>query len=428
MLRKGLPFSPAVVPLVLALAGCANNSSHFESGLKDAALGKPAIGSVPTSEASLQNEASLDAYRIDNIKPAERPDPGSDEGGMWLSIEEVENKTRNSARLIRDERLNTYVKNIVCKITGPYCPGIRVYLMRSPAFNASMYPNGMMHVNSGLLLRARNEAEMVAVLGHEFGHYLRRHSIQRQRDIVAKSGLLAFASIALATAGAPAGTADLMGIAAQASIQAYSRDHEREADGYGLRILFDNGYDLQASPEMWKRVAQEREMAGQKDYFNPITDSHPPDAERLTEQKKIADALTAKAKGHELGRERYLDFLLPFRTDFLEDEISTKPQKEALALLDILIEDGLRPGELYFFKGEVHRQSAAKDGAKEALGLYDKALKSEGFPPEVYKSRALANLSLGNKEKARGDLETYLQNMPQAKDAHLVRMQIEELK
>ena len=45
-------------------------------------------------------------------------------------------------------------------------PDVRVYLERTPLFNASMAPNGMMTVWTGLMLRVENEAQLAAVLGH----------------------------------------------------------------------------------------------------------------------------------------------------------------------------------------------------------------------------------------------------------------------
>ena len=47
--------------------------------------------------------------------------------------------------------------------------------------NASMGPTGLMIVHTGLLARMRNEAQLASVLGHEAGHYLRRHSLQLAR-------------------------------------------------------------------------------------------------------------------------------------------------------------------------------------------------------------------------------------------------------
>ena len=74
---------------------------------------------------------------------------------------------------------------------------IRVYAMRQPDFNASMAPNGMMIVHTGLLAHMRNEAQLAAVLGHESGHYLRRHSVQNWRSLKSKSAAMAVVGIRL---------------------------------------------------------------------------------------------------------------------------------------------------------------------------------------------------------------------------------------
>ena len=81
-----------------------------------------------------------------------------------------------------DLKLHAYVEDIACRLGASHCPDIRVHIVRTPWFNASMAPNGMMQVWSGLLLRADNEAQLAAVLGHEIGHYISRHSVERLRD------------------------------------------------------------------------------------------------------------------------------------------------------------------------------------------------------------------------------------------------------
>ncbi|TAN56455.1 MAG: hypothetical protein EPN26_03865 [Rhodospirillales bacterium] len=421
------------LPLAAALSACAGNSEMFESGLKDTSLGKPLIadGKQPLSETKSDvNSASafLDSYRLENLKPGKRPPNETDEGGLWLVADLEERKNRLAGNLITDEKLNSYVRSVLCRLTGPYCAEIRLYIQRVPVFNAFMTPNGQMVVWSGLLLRARNESEMAAVLGHEFGHYLRRHSLQRQRDTIAKSNFMAFAGIALSLGGAPAGSVELMQIMTRTSILAFGRDHEREADGYGLRVLYDSNYDLHSAGAMWGLVQKEEKAAGKEEIYNPFTFTHPSSAEREAELNKLADMLAKKQGKNELGRERYLEHILPWRAAFLEDEISRKPQKQALALIDLLIEDGVRLGELYFFKGEVHRRSNQKEGPEEALKLYKKAIEHEGAPPEVYRSMALAHLAQNQKELSKSDFETYLARAPQASDAKLILMQIEAMK
>ena len=61
--------------------------------------------------------------------------------------------------------------------------------MNAPHFNAGMFPNGLMLVNTGFLLRIQSEAQLAAVLGHEVGHYVKRHGMKRQLDAKAKTDL-----------------------------------------------------------------------------------------------------------------------------------------------------------------------------------------------------------------------------------------------
>jgi predicted Zn-dependent protease len=44
-----------------------------------------------------------------------------------------------------------------------------------------------MQVWTGLLLRTKNEDQLAYVLGHEIGHYQRRHTLQQWRDLRKKS-------------------------------------------------------------------------------------------------------------------------------------------------------------------------------------------------------------------------------------------------
>ena len=71
--------------------------------------------------------------------------------------------------------------------------------MHDASLNASMLPSGMMIVNTGLLARVRNEAQLAAVLGHEAGHYFRKHALDLYRDIHRKETLTKGAAAALLT-------------------------------------------------------------------------------------------------------------------------------------------------------------------------------------------------------------------------------------
>jgi len=153
-----------------------------------------------------------------------------------MAMDRAEEKLKTSGDLARDEALNAYLRKIMCDLAPDHCGDMRVYLVRIPYLNATMAPNGAMQVWTGLLLRVRNEAPLATILGYEIGHYLRRHGLQRMRDVIDKTGALVFVQLATLVAGVPL-AGDLIQTLTAARIQAFGRDQEREADGYGIALM-----------------------------------------------------------------------------------------------------------------------------------------------------------------------------------------------
>src|SRR3989339_664331 len=140
--------------------------------------------------ASETPKDAINSYHLVDLKPGERPPLSSDEAGIWMMVDKAEMSVATSGQRVMDPELNAYVNDVVCRVAGDYCKDFRVYIMRIPQFNATMSPNGTMVIYSGFLLRAKNEAQLAAVVGHEISHYLRRHSAQRGKDIVDKTNAL----------------------------------------------------------------------------------------------------------------------------------------------------------------------------------------------------------------------------------------------
>ena len=113
------------------------------------------------------------AKKIDDIKPQEMPSIETVEAGLWMQMNNYEEKLKTSGSRLKDENLENYLKGILCELTPEYCEDIRVYVQDIPFFNAFMAPNGMMVVWTGLLLRVQNEAQLATVIGHEAGHYIK---------------------------------------------------------------------------------------------------------------------------------------------------------------------------------------------------------------------------------------------------------------
>ena len=255
-----------------------------------------------------------------SISPGYRPVQKGVEANLWYYMEKAERELKNSPFVIRDPELNQYVRGVVCRVVGNYCEDLRIYLIRTPHFNASMAPNGMMQIWSGLLLRVQNEAQFAAVIGHELGHYVRQHSLHRFEDIKGKADFAAFLGLGLAVAGGgPAGS--IANLIILASIFSYSREQEREADAFGLKVLAKTGYDPIEASRVWKRLIRERDAAEEKEERDFFFSSHPAPDERAETLAKMAEKETLKDVKYDAFRERLVAALKKHKPWMLTDQI-----------------------------------------------------------------------------------------------------------
>ncbi len=377
------------------------------------------LGALPTS--LLAETALLAPTRF------QRPDPNTDEGGLWAMLDREEAKLRRSLFLLRDKPINEYVTRIACRLVGDHCPDLRVYIVRSPFFNASMAPNGMMQVWTGLLLRMANEAQLAAVLGHEIGHYLARHSLDRLRDAKSRSAFGQFLGIALGAAGA-GGAAPLAQLAVTASMFAYGREHEREADRIGLELMARAGYEPMEASRVWEQllaeIKSEKDWSGDAGERSILFASHPPAQER--QQELVARAATLGATNAETGEAAYNAMLAPHRWGLLEDELKRRKSGETLALLQRMLERAPQDSELRFFMGEAYRIRGAEGDIQLALEAYQTASGQAGAPPELYRSMGTIYRQTGNQQAAVDAFRRYVAAKPGAEDVEMILNYIKE--
>jgi predicted Zn-dependent protease len=354
----------------------------------------------------------------------QRPELASDEGGLWAFMDREEARLKSSPFLIRDRALNEYVGAIACRLAGEHCPDLRVYLVRTPHFNAWMAPNGMMRIWSGLLLRMSNEAQLAAILAHEIGHYLARHGLDRLREARSRSALSQLVSIALSPAAFVGGvlSAVALGSVAQVGLAtgglAYARDHEREADRIGVDLMARAGYAPIEAARVWAQLQEER-TAGNSGEPSLLFATHPPAEERQQTLAQMA-AAAGGAEGR-VGADTYRAMLAPHRAMFLHDEVQRRRFGETMALLERLLRSAPDDGELHFFKGETFRVQGEPADLEQAVQTYRAAERLPGAPPELQRSMGLALRRLGRADEAAAAFARYLEMRPAAADAELIR-------
>jgi predicted Zn-dependent protease len=347
-----------------------------------------------------------------------RPALSTDEAGLWMVMDRVEQDVRTSGRLVSDPALNAYVRGVACKIAADYCQDLRVYVLEAPDFNAAIAPNGFMVVFTGALLRCHNEAQLAYLLAHEVSHYQRRHTLQQWRDIRSTVGALLFPQIALSVVGlGPAVT--IAELAAIGSILQFSREQEREADAFGLDRIAAAGYDPGESVDVWTRLIAEKKAAKDDEPFLFFA-THPPSEERAATLRDRAAALTAAGNADFDGADEYRDATLALRGGWLRDELRRREFDRTQVVLNHLTTEGVRLGEVSFYRGELYRLRAADGDDRRAIDAYRTALASEGAPPETHRGLAEVYRHGGDAKQARAEFAEYLRLKPDAPDRAMI--------
>jgi predicted Zn-dependent protease len=109
--------------------------------------------------------------------------------------------------------------------------------------NAFALPGGPVFITEALFDRFENEAQLAGVLGHEVGHVIHRHGLQR----IAKSqlGQQLISAVAVGAGGQDGGysAAQIAGLVNQMFQMKYGREDELESDKQGLAMMVSSSYD-----------------------------------------------------------------------------------------------------------------------------------------------------------------------------------------
>src|SRR5438105_4717022 len=220
----------------------------------------------------------------------------------WFSIEKeialgkgLAQEVERSSKLIDDPVVTEYVNRVgqnLVRNSDARVP-FTIKVIDSDEVNAFALPGGFFYVNSGLILRAQEEAELAGVMAHEISHVTARHGTCQ----ATKGELMQLASIP-AMIFIPytwAGYAMYQGLnmAIPLTFLKFSRDAEREADFLGIQYMYKAGYDPNAYVSFFERIqADEKRRPGT---IPKVFSTHPPTPERIENtQKEIARILPAR--------------------------------------------------------------------------------------------------------------------------------------
>jgi len=152
-----------------------------------------------------------------------------------------------------------------------------VFEDKSP--NAFALPGNKIGIHTGMLALVDTQDQLAAVIGHEVGHVLAKHSNERASQEMAVNSGMAIVQAVGAPQSALGQTAfGLLGVGAEYGIlMPYSRVQETEADIIGVDLMAKAGFDPRQSVNLWQKM----EQASQGQQPIEFMSTHPAHATRI---------------------------------------------------------------------------------------------------------------------------------------------------
>jgi predicted Zn-dependent protease len=295
-----------------------------------------------------------------------------------------------------------------------------------------MFPTGFSVIFSGLLLRARNEAQLAGVIAHEAAHFLRRHQIRSWRDQRRKTDLLAVGSMLAGVGGAAGGVylgdyVQLAQLGTLLSMFSYSRGMEAEADAMGVKLLAENGYPASEMATVWEQLIGEEKSSARYRAKNrrrrSLFDTHPSPDSRMADIRASAAEVTVPGRSYDPARTRYLTAIAPIRQMLLDDQVKLNDPGASQYLINTLALDGWN-GLLRFYEGEIWRLRNRSGDEARAHQSYAAAVVYPDAPAEAFRWHGIALLKQGRAGEAKASFARYLAMKPNAPDALWVRQMV----
>lgn len=165
--------------------------------------------------------------------------------------------------------------------------------------NAFAAPGGYVYVTTGLLRAADDEAELAGVLAHEVGHVIGRHAV---RQIQQAMGVQVAAQLLLGDHDNQAWQ-QLSGLGAQLFMMKHSREHEFQADQFGVKYAIAAGYDPNGIVDFFETLTSlyGSGPSGVEGWFA----THPATEERIARAQQEIALYDLSGRSLERDRERY---------------------------------------------------------------------------------------------------------------------------
>lgn len=217
-----------------------------------------------------------------------------------MGLQAFENLKREKP-ISRNIEYNQFVSCIASAIAREVGGEWEVVVFEDASLNAFALPGRKIGVHTGLIDLVDNQDQLAAVIGHEIGHVLARHSNERMsQQLGAQAGIALIQAVAAPQTAMGQTAVSLLGIGAEYGIiMPFSRLHESEADMIGLDLMAKAGFNPAESIPLWLKMAQ----ASQGNQPVEFLSTHPSHASRIQDlQARLPQAQQLQQQAKAAGK------------------------------------------------------------------------------------------------------------------------------
>ena len=175
-----------------------------------------------------------------------------------------------------------------------------VFEDKSP--NAFALPGNKIGVHTGMLQLVDNQEQLAAVIGHEIGHVLAKHSNERaSQELAMQQGLNVLQALTMPTSALGQLGFGLLGVGAEYGVlKPYGRTQESEADLIGVDLMAKAGFDPRYSISLWQKMAQATQSQQPAEFLS----THPSHATRIQDlERHIPQAMGLFQQAQAMGKQ-----------------------------------------------------------------------------------------------------------------------------
>ncbi|NGX60937.1 MAG: Metalloprotease LoiP [Chlamydiae bacterium] len=264
----------------------------------------------PSSLAPLFLELGKPIKTVDRVISRTLPIDEIDEKELGDEIKLKFSTVVSQCDEVSIEYLNSLVQSFNDETHKPF--QYTVFLVKGPP-NASALPGGVICITTGLLELLENEAELVAILGHEIGHIERGHLFDAARGemLRRKTNMGSY----------PFYASQCLQLMMDLT---FSKSQENEADEYGFRLLVKKKYDPFALSSSFKKMdAYFAHVQQPPSILDDFFATHPHDkhrAEKFHSRAQLWINHHPQEKWY-VGKKNYANHISQFEMDYPDEWI-----------------------------------------------------------------------------------------------------------